>query len=62
MTDPKEVSKWKQYYIDQRARILIDPDLSDDQKKLIREAIAAYEWREDRPILIKEPINDAYEP
>jgi hypothetical protein len=36
VTDLREVARWKQYYLDQRARILLDSELSEGQKKQIR--------------------------
>lgn len=51
-----EFKRWVQYFIDQRTRARIDPDLTDNQRKEIREACAAFEWTPYRTVLIKEPV------
>lgn len=50
--------KWQRYYIDQRVRAAMDPDLTLGQRKEIVEACEAFEWRHDRPRLIREPIDN----
>lgn len=56
VTDRAERKRWIQYYIDQRARARLDPDLTDGQRKEINEACDAFEWTPERPILVKEPV------
>ena len=56
VTNEVEVQRWRQYFLDQRARLKVDSELTGNQRKEILEACAAFEWTPERTMLIKEPV------